>query len=392
MNLNKLKKHWNTYSKVDPLWAVLTDSSKKDGKWDVNEFFQTGITHIAGIFQYLESIKVQIQHKRALDFGCGVGRLTQALCKLFDECVGIDIAPGMIKLAKKFNRFGDRCKYYVNDKSDLSIFPADSIDFIYTWLVLQHIEPRYVKEYLKEFLRIISPGGVIIFQLPSERIDQKSIKDQAIAVSHYTLPSSGFKALLTTVEPLQSFYSGRTATVKVSVKNISDAVWPSSSKTGIYQINLGNHWLDKNHHIILLDDGRIPLPHDVKPSEEIELELEIRVPLQDGLYILELDMVQEHIAWFHDRGSATLSVPVQVRKDQFKSPISTENTNAEICDRKADNKQDHDDVALPVMEMHGIPQNDVIRFIEKNRGKIINIQEDFTAGADWESYRYCITK
>ena len=88
----------------------------------------------------------------------------------------------------------------------------------------------------------------------------------------------------------------------------------ASSKTGIYQINLGNHWLDKNYNIILLDDGRIPLPHDLKPNGEIELALEIRVPLQVGLYILEIDMVQEHIAWFHDRGSATLSIPVLVRK------------------------------------------------------------------------------
>ena len=392
MKLDELQKHWDTYAKIDPLWAILTDTSKKDGKWDVKEFFQTGTAHIESIFLYLESIKVSVGRKRALDFGCGVGRLTQALCTIFDECVGIDIAPQMIELANQFNQHGNRCKYYVNNKSDLNLFQSDSFNFIYTWLVLQHIEPRYVKEYLKEFLRIISSGGVIVFQLPSERIDQKSIKDQAIAVSHYTLPSSGFNALLTIVEPLPAFYSGRTATVRVRVKNISDAVWPASSKTGINQINLGNHWLDKNHHIILLDDGRIPLPHDLTPNEEIELALEIRVPLQEGLYILELDMVQEHIAWFHDRGSATLSIPVQVRKDQLKSSISTEKTNAEICDKKADNKQDRADVALPIMEMHGIPQNDVIRFIEKNRGKIIDIQEDFTAGADWESYRYCITK
>ena len=298
----------------------------------------------------------------------------------------------MIELANKFNQHGDRCKYYVNNKSDLSLFQSDSFDFIFTWLVLQHIEPRYVKEYLKEFLRIISPGGVIIFQLPSERIDQKSIKDQAIAVSHYALPSSGFKALLTIVEPLPAFYSGRTATVRVRVKNISDAVWPSSSKTGIYQINLGNHWLDKNHHIILLDDGRIPLPHDVKPNEEIELALEIRVPLQDGLYILELDMVQEHIAWFHDRGSKTTGVQVQVKNIQSQHPPVTENTLQDNPYNELTNKQDSSEILIPIMEMHGIPQNEVIRLVESKGGNILDIQEDFTAGMDWKSYRYCISK
>ena len=392
MKLDELQKHWDTYAKIDPLWAVLTDSSKKDGKWDIKDFFQTGTAHIESIFLYLESIKVSVGRKKALDFGCGVGRLTQALCNCFDECVGIDIAPQMIELANQFNQHGDRCKYYVNNKSDLSLFQSDSFDFIFTWLVLQHIEPRYVKEYLKEFLRIISPGGVIIFQLPSERIDQKNIKDQALAVSHYTLPSSGFKALLTIAEPLPAFYSGRTATVRVRVKNISDAVWPSSSKTGIYQINLGNHWLDKNHHIILLDDGRIPLPHDVKPNEEIELALEIRVPLQDGLYILELDMVQEHIAWFHDRGSKTSRVQVQVKNIQSQHPTVTENTLQHNPYNELTNKQDSTEILIPIMEMHGIPQNEVIRLVESKGGNILDIQEDFTAGKDWKSYRYCVSK
>ena len=141
MKLDELQKHWDTYAKIDPLWAVLTDSSKKDGKWDIKDFFQTGTAHIESIFLYLESIKVSVVRKRALDFGCGVGRLTQALCNCFNECVGIDIAPQMIELANQFNQHVNRCKYYVNNKSDLSLFQSDSFDFIFTWLVLQHIEP-----------------------------------------------------------------------------------------------------------------------------------------------------------------------------------------------------------------------------------------------------------
>ena len=91
MNLDDLKKHWNTFAKIDPYWAILTDPSKKDGKWDTEEFFQTGIEHIKSIIDYIESLNLKLQKGRALDFGCGTGRLTQGLCTFFNECLGIDI-------------------------------------------------------------------------------------------------------------------------------------------------------------------------------------------------------------------------------------------------------------------------------------------------------------
>jgi hypothetical protein len=40
--------------------------------------------------------------------------------------------------------------------------------------VLQHIEPRFVQGYLLEFLRILKPQGVLVFQLPSEPRDDGS--------------------------------------------------------------------------------------------------------------------------------------------------------------------------------------------------------------------------
>ena len=68
MKLDELQKHWDTYAKIDPLWAVLTDSSKKNGKWDIKDFFQTGTAHIESIFLYLESIKVSVGRKKGSRF------------------------------------------------------------------------------------------------------------------------------------------------------------------------------------------------------------------------------------------------------------------------------------------------------------------------------------
>jgi len=178
MNIRELQKNWDEFGKIDPLWAILTWPDKKGRKWQLEEFFLTGIKTIKFIMESIESLDINIRRRRALDFGCGVGRLTQALAHYFDEVYGVDIAPSMIKLAKNYNRYGDKCKYYLNEKDNLELFSDNYFDFIITLLTLQHMEPRYFKKYIKEFLRILAPNGLLIFQLPSEMPWQSSLKQK----------------------------------------------------------------------------------------------------------------------------------------------------------------------------------------------------------------------
>jgi SAM-dependent methyltransferase len=166
MHLTTLKKHWTEFGKQDPLWAILTHGSKKGGRWDVDEFFELGRRDVDAWFGAALAEKPDIGRGTALDFGCGVGRLTQALAEHFESVAGVDIAPTMIVEAAKYNRHGDRCIYYVNDRPDLRLFSDGEFDFIFTLIVLQHMAPHYAKGYLKEFLRVLKPGGVVLFQLP----------------------------------------------------------------------------------------------------------------------------------------------------------------------------------------------------------------------------------
>lgn len=169
MDLRKLQKNWNTFGKIDPLWSNITFPSKKNRRWQLDEFFATGVREINAIMEHIKLLNLDIPRRKALDFGCGVGRLTQALAHFFDKVYSVDIAPSMITLAKKYNRHGDKCRYYLNESDDLKIFFDNSFDLIYSNITLQHIEPRYSKSYLKEFLRILNPQGLLIFQLPSHR-------------------------------------------------------------------------------------------------------------------------------------------------------------------------------------------------------------------------------
>lgn len=166
MNLRRLQRHWNKFAQRNARWAVLTE--KRD--WTSEEFFETGRAEISRVMKSLDSLGVDVPRGKALDFGCGPGRITTALADHFHEVDGVDIAPSMIELAKRHNRHEDRVTYHLNASHGLNLFEDGTFDFIYSALVLQHMAPRYSKGYLREFLRVLKPGGWLVFQLTVERI------------------------------------------------------------------------------------------------------------------------------------------------------------------------------------------------------------------------------
>ena len=167
MDIKQLQANWDHFGKTEPLWSILTFDDKKGNKWDIHEFFATGEREIGDLMEYIASLHFQIPRKNALDFGCGIGRLTQPLARFFDHVTGVDIAPSMITSARQYNRHGDTCRYVLNDTNDLKAFRDNDFNLIYTNITLQHMDRSFSKNYLREFLRILAPDGLLIFQLPS---------------------------------------------------------------------------------------------------------------------------------------------------------------------------------------------------------------------------------
>jgi SAM-dependent methyltransferase len=174
MTLKRLRRQWDVLGKTDPFWAVLTADDKRGRRWNVEEFFATGEREIDDVLTYVESLGVELDRRRALDFGCGLGRLTQALADRFEAVWGVDIAPSMVEQAERYDRHPGICRFCVNARPDLKMFESGSFGFVYSKIVLQHIEPRYQRAYIREFVRVLAPGGVLVFQVPSERIHRQS--------------------------------------------------------------------------------------------------------------------------------------------------------------------------------------------------------------------------
>jgi ubiquinone/menaquinone biosynthesis C-methylase UbiE len=165
----KIRQSWDYFGKEDPFWAVLTNPAKKGGRWSESEFFGTGRHDIQAALQRITALGIDLRFEKALDFGCGPGRLTQALAEHFREVHGVDIAPSMIAKAHELNKYEGRCIYHLNERPDLQLFDANTFDLVYSWLVLQHMPKQLALGYISEFARVTKPGGVMVFQIPDRR-------------------------------------------------------------------------------------------------------------------------------------------------------------------------------------------------------------------------------
>ncbi|WP_444928687.1 class I SAM-dependent methyltransferase [Microbulbifer sp. SSSA002] len=165
---NRHQEQWENLGTHDPYWAVLSDPSKKNRQWDKEIFFNSGKQEIHRVLANLRQQHMQPRLGTALDFGCGVGRLSRALSTHFKKVIGVDISSSMIAEARTQHREHPNIDFIHNTANDLSIIPDGSIDFIYSNIVLQHIPSKQQKRFIEEFCRVLRPSGIIVFQTPSQ--------------------------------------------------------------------------------------------------------------------------------------------------------------------------------------------------------------------------------
>jgi len=358
VDLDDLQRHWNEWGQRDPYYAIISRPDRRGNQWDLDEFLATGVHEIEDVLAWLDDLGVAYRIGRALDFGCGVGRLTQALATKFDQCDGVDIAPSMIEHAREINRFGDRCRYHVNDRDDLALFDDATFDFVYSDIVLQHIAPEYSARYVSEFTRILAPGGTVIFQLPSHPLAAHDVTARPASI-----PDDGFRAEIIPGTDDLTIEAGRIHTLEVRVRNASTVSWPEERF-----VQLGDHWRESDGALAQLDDGRALLGRTMKPGDVVDLDLEVGAPAATGSYILELDLVIDGVAWFADKGSPTATIGV------------------EVVARTGPDARDEQET-LPVMEIYGIRRANVEAILLAGAVEIVAVRESDRAHG-WCDYWY----
>ena len=156
---------WDQLGRKNALGAILTVDGKV-ADWNIGELLATGRIDVGRFMPDLERLSPSTPRTRLLDFGCGVGRVTRVFSQYFDQVVGVDVAPSMIARAREVNADSPACTFVLNRSATLDQLADGSFDVVYCRLVLQHIRPAIVRGYIREFVRLAAPGGVIMFQLP----------------------------------------------------------------------------------------------------------------------------------------------------------------------------------------------------------------------------------
>jgi SAM-dependent methyltransferase len=165
MGIEHVRRVYEELGRDDPMYAVLTDRSRRGNRWDPESFFRTGREEVAEVMAWLEALGVRPVPGRAFDFGSGVGRLTQALAQHFERVVGVDISYTMVEAARRYDHSDGRATFLVNTEPDLGLLESGSFDFVYSSITLQHVPPELAEGYVREFFRILRPGGVAVFQM-----------------------------------------------------------------------------------------------------------------------------------------------------------------------------------------------------------------------------------
>ncbi len=164
------RKVWERLARDEAYFAVLTEQKFRRRGLDQGArtaFFETGARDIESFLEMIEGyVGAPFRPGRALEYGCGVGRLLLPLARIADEVTGVDISGRMLEEASGNLR--------EQGLENFRLFPADSafgemrdeyFDLILSYIVFQHIPPKEGLPILAKLMRRIDEGGIGLIHL-----------------------------------------------------------------------------------------------------------------------------------------------------------------------------------------------------------------------------------
>ena len=160
---------WVRWGRQDPYFAVITnDKFRRDNLTEQakEEFFESGRYHVNYVLDACRRmIGADFKPSRALDFGCGVGRVALPLAEQVAHVVGVDVSPDMLAETR---RNADRLGLGNVDllKSDDGLSAVTGVfDLVHSCITFQHIDPSRGRFLFERLIALIAPGGAGAIQI-----------------------------------------------------------------------------------------------------------------------------------------------------------------------------------------------------------------------------------
>ena len=194
----------------------------------------------------------------------------------------------------------------------------DELDAALEYLKQRHLAVGQMQDMIVPFFSTRTQFHMTLIEIapsPKGKLPEREF-DKPIATTAFgPLDDDAFQAELEASEVPTLMKPGETATISVSVKNVSEYAWASKpNDRALYHINVADVWLQSDARTLVNNmDARSTLPRDLSPGERTEVQLQITAPRTPGKYVLEIDLVQEGVAFFKHKGSQTWQTTVKVQ-------------------------------------------------------------------------------
>ena len=161
----KMRADWDHRARENAFYYIA--SSKDD--WDPAEFYASGEQSVEEIIRPdMDEIRRgrSAAKMRVLEIGCGAGRMTRALARIFGEVHGVDVSGEMVARGRELLSGVPNAHLHQNNGADLQVLGDLRFDFAFSFIVFQHIPSQAIIEnYIREVQRVLRPGSLFKFQV-----------------------------------------------------------------------------------------------------------------------------------------------------------------------------------------------------------------------------------
>ncbi len=170
-----VQRAWEGFGEDESFWSVLTDESYKSGSLAENKlrFYATGELEVNRLWNMLERNFIDFERvNSALEYGCGVGRVTHCLAKRISKIYGVDISNSHLKVARnELKAMGTTNVDFIHAPTLEILGGLPKVDLFFTTIVLQHNPPPVIAKAVECLLDCLVSGGYGYFQVPTYRLN-----------------------------------------------------------------------------------------------------------------------------------------------------------------------------------------------------------------------------
>ena len=164
------QKTWDKFGRIAPYYSVLVAEEFKPENLSAENlaaFFDSGSQHVSRLMEMIRELRPQFTPQTAVDFGCGVGRVTLALAKISSQVLAVDVSETMLEEARK------NCAKQGMENANVTFMttaeflrqPDASADFVHSFIVLQHIPPSCGYPLIQKLISTLKEGGIGAIQV-----------------------------------------------------------------------------------------------------------------------------------------------------------------------------------------------------------------------------------